>query len=105
MTYDNQSYITTKKDVKEFACHIINDLGIMFHLYNKFAEYVNFENANPCFTEDEAKMYNRLMEECFDVCSEEDKIYDIIFTVLQKAIKIGIEPECEHLIKVEVIYE
>lgn len=105
MTYNNQSHITTKEEVKEFACHIINDLGIMFHPDDDFSEYVNFETGNPCFSECEAKMYNHLMEECFGVCGEDDEIYDITFPVLQKAIKKGFEPKCGTVNNVEVKYE
>lgn len=105
MTYNNQSHITTEEDVKAFACHIINDLGIMFHPYDDLSEYVNFEASAHCFNEAEAKMYNRLMEECFDVFREEDKICVITFPVLQKAIKKGFELKCGTSNKVEIEYE
>lgn len=105
MTYDEQSHITTKEDVKTFVCHIINDLGTMFHIGHGFSNYAIVKTGVPYSTKEDASNCNRLMDGSFNVYVEEDEINDITFTILQKAIKKGFEPKCGISDKVEIEYE
>ncbi|MBP9995327.1 MAG: hypothetical protein KBT67_10425 [bacterium] len=64
MTYTNNSHITTKNDVIDFAKHLVNFHNISFHPDDDFADY--FDSSNT----DEISLYNRLNEECFSVCEK-----------------------------------
>ena len=62
MEYTNNSRITTINDVENFATHLVKDCNISFHPDDDFADYINIEN------QDKIALYNRLNDECFDVC-------------------------------------
>ena len=62
MEYTNNSRITTINDVENFATHLVKDCNISFHPDDNLADYINIEN------QDKTALYNRLNDECFDVC-------------------------------------
>jgi hypothetical protein len=78
MIYNDNSHINSVDDVQAFFHHLVYERHVNFHPDNNFEDYVCYEDHNPTFTKDEVKMYNRLMDESFDVCSKENTdIYQI----------------------------
>ena len=73
--YTQSSHITTVEEVKSFFDHIVNELGINFHPDDDFKDYVCYETGERTMDDIQAKLYNRLMDEAFDVCGEE--VYEI----------------------------
>ena len=71
MTYNIYSHIKSVEDVKVFFNHLVSELKLNFHPDDDFADYTNYEDNTPSFTEDEVTMYNRLMDECFAICEKE----------------------------------
>lgn len=87
MTYNNESHIKSIEDVKTFFHHLVNERKVNFHPDDDFADYIGYEDKTPTFTEEEVFLYNRLMEESFDVCEEANAdVYEIGFDVLRPAI-------------------
>ena len=70
MTYNIDSHIKSVEDVKTFFHHLVSERKLNFHLDDNFADYINYEDKTPSFTEDEVTVYNRLMEESFIVCEK-----------------------------------
>ena len=77
--YNEDYNIETIKDVEDFAKYLYNERGVAFHPDDDFAEYENIETHEPTFNTEEAILFNRLMEQCFDVCKRNGKdIYDVM---------------------------
>lgn len=73
--------IQTSEDVKNFAKEIIAD-GVSFHPDDDFNDYVYFKENRPCYSKSEAKVRNKLMNSCFEVCEKEGvDIYAIMLEV------------------------
>lgn len=70
MGYSANSHIESIKDVETFFHHLIDERKVNFHPDDDFADYICFEDKTPTFTEDEVVIYNRLMDESFDVCEK-----------------------------------
>ena len=73
--YSQDSHITTAEEVKSFFHHIVYDLGINFHPDDDFKNYVCYKTGERTMDDKQAELYNRLMDEAFDVCGEE--VYEI----------------------------
>ena len=73
--YTQDSHITTVEEVKKFFDHIVYDLGINFHPDDDFKNYVSYKTGERTMDDEQAELYNRLMDEAFDVCGEE--VYEI----------------------------
>ena len=87
MTFNNESHIRTVEDVKAFFHHLVDERKLNFHPDDNFADYISYEDKTPSFSEEEVSVYNRLMEESFDVCEKTDAdVYEIGFDVLRPAI-------------------
>ena len=65
--YDEDYNIKTLEDVQNFAKYLYYERGVAFHPDDDFADYENIETHEPTFNTAEAKLFNRLMEQCFDV--------------------------------------
>ena len=74
--YTQESHITTLEDVEDFFHHIVYDLDINFHPDDDFKDYVSYETGERTMDDEQAELYNRLMDEAFEVC-EDDQIYEI----------------------------
>ena len=87
--YTQESHITTAEEVKDFFRHIVNDLDINFHPDDDFKDYVSYDTGNRTMDDEQAELYNRLMDEAFETCGEE--VYeigsDLLFKRLQKEMK------------------
>lgn len=62
MDINNSTHITSLDDVKEFFKYLYKDKKLNLHPDDLFTE--DMGNV----TTDEAPLFNRLMDECFDVC-------------------------------------
>jgi len=75
------NHIQTIDDVKSFARQIIAE-GTSFHPDDDFNYYINIEENKPVYSKQEADLRNKLMSECFEVCSKEGiDIYDVMLEV------------------------
>lgn len=91
MTYTSKSHIKSVKDVETFFHHIVSERKVNFHPDDMFEDYVSCEGGINTFTLDECAVYNRLMDESFDICKKEGvDIYSIGLEELQKALKINV---------------
>lgn len=76
--------IRTSNDVGAFAKQIISE-GVSFHPDDDFNDYVVFKTGEPCYSKQQAKFRNKLMDKCFQVCEKEDvDIYSIMLEVSLK---------------------
>ena len=91
MNYNSNSHIVTVKDVETFFHHIVFERKVNFHPDDMFEEYVSCEGGLNTFTLEECAIYNRLMDESFEVCKKEGTdIYEIGLEELQTALGIKI---------------
>ena len=85
MTYTAASHINSVKDVEVFFHHLVDERKVNFHPDDDFANYICLADKTPSFSAEEVTVYNRLMDESFDVCDKADvDIYDIGFNELTK---------------------
>lgn len=90
MTYNSDSHITSVADVETFFHHIVFERKVNFHPDDLFEDYVSCEGGINTFTIEECAIYNRLMDECFNVCKKEEvDIYSIGLTELQTTLGIN----------------
>ncbi len=89
MTYTAASHISSVKDVEAFFYHLVDDRKVNFHPDDDFANYVCLADNTTSFSAAEVVMYNRLMDESFDVCDKADiDIYDIGFNEFIKGMNM-----------------
>lgn len=89
MTYNVDSHIRSVEDVKAFFHYLVDERKVNFHPDDDFADYICNDDKTPSFTKEEVMMYNRLMEESFDVCEKTNvDVYEIGFAILRPAIGI-----------------
>lgn len=87
MKYTKNDHITTIEEVKAFASYLINNLGVNLHPDNDFADYVRYATGERTFTDEEATIGNRLMEECFDVCEKRGvDIYELLLPLIKNVV-------------------
>ena len=86
--YTSDSHITTVEDVKVFFRHIVYDLDINFHPDDDFKDYVNSTTGERSMDDKQAELYNRLMDEAFEVCGDEDMVYEIGCDLLKERLQI-----------------
>ena len=86
--YTSDSHITTVEEVKAFFRHIVFDLDINFHPDDDFKDYVNSPTGERSMDDEQAELYNRLMEEAFEVCGDEDMVYEIGCDLLKERLQI-----------------
>lgn len=70
MTYTEVSHIKTILEVEEFFKYLVSERMLSFHPDDRFEDYFNYETKEPSFTTKEITLYNRLTDECFDVCEK-----------------------------------
>lgn len=79
------SHINTIADVETFFRMLVKERRLSFNPDDDFSSYVVTSTQEPCFTPEEVELFNRLMDECFDVCQKARKdIYDLAIKVLQE---------------------
>ena len=79
MKYSAASHITSIKDVELYFHHLVDERKVNFHPDDDFANYVSLKDHTPTFSDKEVVIYNRLMDESFDVCEKASiDIYGIV---------------------------
>lgn len=87
MQYNNETRITSVDDVKEFFHHLVSERNLNFHPDDRFEDYVSCDDGSNTFSQEECSVYNRLMDESFDVCEKNSvDIYAIGLELMQKAL-------------------
>lgn len=75
--------ILTMQDVAEFTKYLVHDLSVNIHPDTPFDEYINLRTGDKSFSDNDIVIGNRLMEQCFDVCSKNKiDIYDFMNEIL-----------------------
>lgn len=88
MEYNNVSRIATTDDVKDFFNHLVNERRVNFHPNDRFEDHVSCGDGCNTFSKEEYIVYNRLMDESFDVCEKYGAdIYAIGLDFMQNAIE------------------
>ena len=88
MEYNNDSHITNIEEVKAFFNYLVNERNCNFHPDDDFAEYVNSADGTPTFSDAEIPLFNRLMDECFTACEDNNaSVYDVGLEILKKRIR------------------
>ena len=76
--------ITNVEDVATFAQHLIHVEKLSVHPDDDFADYTTYETRLPFYTEKEAELRNQLMNQCFDVCEQNNiEIYEISYNEME----------------------
>lgn len=84
MVYDGNSKIESVENVVKFFQHLAYEKKLSFHPDDDFKEYVYYTDQRPFFTDEEVPIYNKLMDQCFDVCQKNNAdIYGIGLDVLR----------------------
>ena len=91
MTYDMQyninSQITTINDVEAFFQHLVTERSLSFHPDDRFEFYISCDDGSNIFSEKECAIYNRLVDECCEVCERNGAdIYAIGLAFMRKAL-------------------
>ena len=86
--YTHESHITTVEGVKDFFHHIVYDLSINFHPDDDFKNYVCYETGKRTMNDEQAELYNRLMDEAFKACDNEEQVYEIGSNLLLEKLQI-----------------
>ena len=73
--YSQESHITNVEEVRDFFRHIVFDIDINFHPDDDFRNYVCDRTNKKAMDDEQAELFNRLLDEAFDVCG--DEVYEI----------------------------
>ena len=85
---NEESHITTVADVKAFFHHLVNERKLNFHPDDDFADYISLDDQTPTFSDEEVAVYNRLMDESFDICEAAGvDIYELALDEMQTIMK------------------
>ena len=88
MQYNKDSHINNVDDVRKFFHYIVNERNVNFNPDDMFEDYMSVDGSN-AFTPEECEIYNRLVEEAFEICEKENvDIYQIALDILNK--KLGL---------------
>jgi hypothetical protein len=86
MQYTKESKIVAVADVKEFFSHLVDERQVAFHPDDRFKDYMSKDGRNT-FSQEECVVYNRLMNESFEVCEKNGAdIYGIGLELMRAAI-------------------
>ena len=78
MKYIDKSHINKVRDVELFFQYLVEERKLNFHPDEDFINYVSYSSGERTFTDEECQLYNRLMDECFEVCKKaEVDIYGV----------------------------
>jgi hypothetical protein len=84
--------INTIEDVKLFAFQLVNEENLSFHPDDDFADYINTETKEQCYSEEDIIRLNEMMEKCFIVCEQSElDIYELMGEPLFAKLKVGID--------------
>lgn len=69
MQYNKDSHINNVDDVRKFFHYIVNERNVNFNPDDMFEDYMSADGTT-AFTPEECEIYNRLVEESFDISEE-----------------------------------
>ena len=96
MKYTEDSQIENLIDVVHFFEHLLYEKKLSYHPDDDFSDYVNTMDDSPSFTNEEVRLYNRLMDQCFDICKKEEMdICSIGLASMRKIIKPDVDDPIE----------
>ena len=96
MKYTQDSQIENLIDVVHFFEHLLYEKELSYHPDDDFSDYVNTMDDSPSFTDGEVRLYNRLMDQCFDICEKEKMdIYSIGLASMRRIIKPDVDDPIE----------
>ena len=72
--YNIDSHINNVDDVRKFFHYIVNERNVNFNPDDMFEDYMSADGTT-AFTPEECEIYNRLVEESFDICKMKSLIY------------------------------
>ena len=73
--------ITNADDVASFAKHLIQVEKLSVHPDDDFNDYTTYETRLPLYTQKEAELRTKLMNQCFAVCEPSDiELYEIFYS-------------------------
>lgn len=79
--------------VKEEIKYFVSLLGIGFHPDTDFKDYINAIDNGPHFFKSTAKLLNKRLDECFDMCDKyELDIYEIAMEVMKPLLPTTTNP-------------
>lgn len=82
--------INTIEDVKLFAFQLVNEENLSFHPDDDFADYINTETKEQCYSEEDIIRLNEMMEKCFIVCEQSElDIYELMGEPLFARLGLG----------------
>jgi len=83
--------INTIEDVKLFAFQLVNEDNLSFHPDDDFADYINTETKEQCYSEEDIIRLNEMMEKCFVICEKAElDIYELMGEPLFAKIEAGL---------------
>lgn len=89
MKYNNEFHLITVEDVQSFFKHLTSERKVNFHPDEPFEQYVDIDTHEPTFTEKECELYNRLMDEAFEICDKSNvDIYSIGLSHLRNSFNL-----------------
>lgn len=75
-------------DVKVFAKHLAEVEKLSFHPDDDFNNYITSEKQH-FYSKSEAELRNKLMNDCFKVCNENNlEIYEIMLPIIQHSLGV-----------------
>ena len=74
MQWTKKSFINNVDDVRKFFHYIVNERNVNFNPDDMFEDYMSADGTT-AFTPEECEIYNRLVEESFDICKMKSLIY------------------------------
>jgi hypothetical protein len=85
--------IKSTEDVKTFFNELLAE-ELNFHPDDRFEDYINCGTKEPTYTEEEAALRNRLLEQSFDICDKESAdIYELCIEIFMKDFYNAFPPE------------
>ena len=92
MKYTKDSHITNIDEVKNFFHYALYDKNIAVHPDDSLTDFSEEELKQLDITMDEAVNYERLMDECFEVCERENaSIYGIFLDEYMHLFEMALE--------------
>ena len=87
MQCTKESKIVNVADAKEFFSHLVYERQVAVHPDDRFEDYMSEDGGGHLFPKEECAIYNRLMDESFEVCEKNDAdIYGIGLELMRAAI-------------------
>ena len=75
--------VKAPEDVAKFFFWLVFDCRLNFHPDDRFDNYVSIENGQQTFTDEQCAKYDKVMDDCFEVCEKHNRdIYEIASRVI-----------------------